>query len=720
MRKKRRMKTMSNIIKIFKRDFKKIFTNSMAIILAVGIAVLPSLYAWFNIYANWDPYGSTGNMMIAVVIEDEGYEYKELTINVGEQIETNLKANDLIDWQFVDRNEALYGIESGKYYAGIEIPKNFSQTFTSILTSEFEQPHITYYANEKKNAIATKITDKVVQTVQTEVNESFVETVVNLMNEVFGIAVNEVDVDRNGLFNNLNTQIGNAIDTIDSVQLTLNSLAEVVSIGRDIGKSVDADDLRDLLENADKTVESTEDVIKITRASVEEITGSVDTLTSDTASTISKAADDLESIGTAATDTAVAELTRAAEVAQAAQTRIETVSQALKTINDNLPTRLALLDNIIENLDKQDSQLQDIVDGINEAIENGEVSTAIKTTAQKMRAVSSAISSISTDYKDNVKPALNENIDSLIELLTNVSNLLDAVDKQSPKVNALVQTLDSSLKAGSNLTDSLNGLLESGKTQLENLSKRLTGLGESEIFNTVLNLTEGNADELGEFIACPVNIETEKVYGIENYGSAMAPFYSTLAFWVGGMFLIAIFKTDVKHKKEIGNVKPYQAYFGRGIIFILFAMVQGLIICLGDLYFLKIQCYHPVKFIIAGVLASMVYSFFLYSLVAAFGDLGKAVGIIMLVLQIGGSGGTFPIDVTPKLFQDINPYLPFTFVIEAMRECVCGTYSNYYWIYLLKLCAYIGVALLVGTLFRFLLKNPVKYMSKRIEKTDIM
>ncbi len=717
---KRRMKTMNNIIRIFRRDFKKIFTNSMAIVLAVGITVLPSLYAWFNIYANWDPYGSTGNMMVAVVIEDIGYTYKEIDINVGERMEENLKANDLIDWQFVDRDEAVSGIESGKYYAGIEIPEGFSKSFTSILTSNFEKPHITYYANEKKNAIATKITDKVVQTIQTEVNESFIETVVGLMSDVLGFAVNEVNVDKLTSFENLSTQIDLAVETIDSVESTLDSLGDVMTAAQSIGDAINSEDVKKLLDDTDSTVTSTEDVIKITTASVSTITDSVDTLISDTADSLSAAADNIEKYGGAATAEGAAELAKAGEIAAKAKEKIDVISSALKTVNDNLPTRLTLLDSITDRLDAQSAELQSTVDSINTALEEGKASSAVTSIASKLRGVATSITSITNDYNDNVKPAIEDSINSLIELLSDISNLMTALESDMPNLNVLVTSLNASMESGSDMITMLDALLDGGKTQLQNLSDKISNLSDSEIFNTIINLTQGNADELGEFIACPVSVETEKIYGIENYGSAMAPFYSTLAFWVGGMFLIAIFKTDVKHKREIGYVKPYEAYFGRGLIYLFFAVFQGLIICLGDLYFLKIQCYHPFKFILAGVLASLVFSFFLYSLVAAFGDVGKAVGIIMLVVQIGGSGGTFPIDVVPKLFRDLNPYLPFTFVIEAMRECVCGTYENYYWIWLLKLLAYVVVALVIGTFLRFLLKNPVKYMSKQIEKTDIM
>ena len=229
---------MKNILKIYKRDLKKIFTNSMAIILAVGIAVLP-LYAWFNIYANWDPYGpaSTGNMKIAVVINDEGYEYKGVEINVGDQIKSNLKGNNVIDWQFVSKERAMNGIKAGDYYAGIEIPKGFSKALTSIMTKNFKQPKITYYANEKKNAIATKITDKVVQTVQTEVNESFVTTVVNLVNKLLGTVIEEGKKDGTNIFQNLQNQIDSAKSAVKSIEKTIDGFEGVMEVAQDLNKT---------------------------------------------------------------------------------------------------------------------------------------------------------------------------------------------------------------------------------------------------------------------------------------------------------------------------------------------------------------------------------------------------------------------------------------------------------------------------------------------------
>ena len=711
---------MKNILAIFRRDLKKICTNSMAIVLAIGIAVLPSLYAWFNIYANWDPYGSTGNMKVAVIIEDEGFRYKDIDINVGQQIETNLKANDVIDWQFVDRDTAVSGIEAGEYYAGIEIPSGFSQSLTSIVTSDFKQPQITYYANEKKNAIATKITDKVVQTVQQEVNESFVETVVNLVNNLLGTVVTEANKEGSGMFATLKTQILSAKDSIAAVEATVDSFAKVMEITQGLNKAVSSEDVKNLLENTDKTIQSTEDVITVTKASVESVTGTIDTATSDTAKKLDEAADRLEKLGNASTEVVVAELTKVAETASAAENALSLASQALRTVNDSLPEPLDVINDVASTLETQAENLGKLSDDIASAIAEGNASKAVASTVSTLHKISSDLTGATETYKSDIKPVIENNINSLVEVLADVSNLINALEGDMPQVNELVKTLNASMESGDDMITALSTLLSSSKQQLDNLYKKLDGLGDSEIVNTILNLTEGNSDELGEFLACPVKIDTQKIYGIETYGSAMAPFYSTLAIWVGAIILVAILKPNVKNKKEIGRVTPFQEYMGRGFTFMFIAIIQGFIICIGDLLFLKIQCYHPVKFVFAGVFASFVFSFFIYSLVAAFGDVGKAIAVIFLVLQIGGSGGTFPIDVTPKLFININPFLPFTFVIEAMRECVCGLYQNNYWLFLLKLSSYIVIGFVLGTLFRFLFKNLIKFFSKRIEETGLM
>lgn len=708
---------MKMIFKIFKRDIKKIFRNSMAIILAIGLAVLPSLYAWFNIYANWDPYGSTGNMQVAVINNDEGAVIKTFTVNVGSQIETNLKANDLIDWQFVSKEEGINGVKAGKYYAAIEIPSGFSNSLTSIMSSEFKQPQIVYYANEKKNAIATKITDKVVQTVQTEVNESFITTIVNLMNQVFGFVLDENDISGGAIFNKISNEINETKASVADLNNSIGTFSDISELLKQLGSSMSSEKVSNLLNSTNDVINDTSDVVKITQTSVSGVVDNIGTLLSGVTSSLDNAAEIVENFSP--DQNSVEVLKTAAQTCTNMATVMDTVCTMLNQLNQSLPNPITAIDDLVKTLTENAVVLRDLGVKLNAAAD-GAYEGTLSDIAASIREVSASLKASMNDYNNTVKPQAEKMVSNLLSTLDSASKMLGLLDDDVPTVDTLIKTLNASLDSGVGLFGSLQSMLKNFENELDNLSEKIDTLSNSEEFNTFLNVMSENADKLGEFIACPVQVETDKIYGIDNYGSAMAPFYSTLAIWVGAVILIAIINTNVKHKKELGApVKPYQEYFGRGLLFIAFAIVQALIVCLGDLYFLGIQCYHPVKFLFAGCFAAVVYAMLIYSLAYTFGDIGKAAVVVLLVIQIGGSGGTFPIDVTPKFFQAINPYLPYTFVINAMRECVCGTYGGDYWLDLLKLSAYILIALLIGLVLKIPFRKPIRFFNKKIEETDV-
>lgn len=707
--------------KIFKRDLKKIFTNSMAIILAVGVAVLPSLYAWINIYANWDPYGSTGNMQVAVIIEDEGCQYKDIYINVGDKIKQNLMANDAIDWQFVDKKTGMDGVMASKYYAAIEVPKDFSRNLASIITPNYSQPKITYYANEKKNAIATKITDKVVETVQTEVNESFVETVVGGAEKALGTVVDEVSESKDkGMFKNLASQLNDAKSTVVAVRKTLSGFENIIKITDELGKSLSSTNMKEILGNADATIKSTEDVVKVTQATVSSITSSVEVVLKEASGTLDETAGAITSLGNSSNEEIKSELGKAYGTISEITSRLDSLVSSMNSIKNSLPTEIPAFDNAIAEIESINAKLKSILTTIDTAIDSDNPKQYAQSIASALRKISKSLTTVTNDYNKNVKPVLQSTVSSLLAVLSDLSNVVAKINTDMPTMKTLASSLNDAMGAGNDMSTALTTLLDNTERDLTKLSNRLTSLSESELMNAVINLTTGSSEDIGKFLACPVVISTDKIYAIENYGSAMAPFYTTLAIWVGSIILVAVFKINVKKKKELGNVNPFQEYVGRGLLFMMFALIQSLIICAGDLWFLRIQCYHPLKFILAGTVAGLVYSLFIYSLVVAFGDMGKAIAVIMLVLQLGGSGGTFPIDVTPSLFRIIYPYTPFTFVINAMRECICGTYSGDYWLDLLKLLAYAVIGIFFGTFVRWLFKNPIKFFNKKLEETGIL
>ena len=186
---------MKNILRIFKYDLKKIHKNVIAMIVIMGITVIPTLYAWFNIAASWDPYGNTGNLKVAVASSDEGYsgELLSVNLNLGDQVLTTLRGNSQLDWTFTSAKKAKEGVKSGKYYAAIVIPKDFSKDMMSIFTSNVTHPEIKYYINEKDNAIAPKVTVKGANAVQQQINDTFVQTVSQTALEAFQLVNNVAD-----------------------------------------------------------------------------------------------------------------------------------------------------------------------------------------------------------------------------------------------------------------------------------------------------------------------------------------------------------------------------------------------------------------------------------------------------------------------------------------------------------------------------------------------
>ena len=207
-----------------------------------------------------------------------------------------------------------------------------------------------------------------------------------------------------------------------------------------------------------------------------------------------------------------------------------------------------------------------------------------------------------------------------------------------------------------------------------------------------------DGDSFGEFMGTPVELSTKSVYPMDNYGSAVTPFYTNLALWVGGFVLIAIYKLEVD-RERLGDVTASQAYLGRWLLFVVVGFLQALIVMIGDLV-LGIQCQRPVLFVLAGLFCSFVYINIIYALAVAFRHIGKAVAVILVIIQIPGAAGLYPIEMMPEFFRRLKPFLPFTYGINAMRGPIGGMYANHYWIDMLSLFWYLPVALFIGLVVR--------------------
>lgn len=590
---------MKNIIKVFLNDCKHIGRNVVALVVVMGLAVLPSLYAWFNILSNWDPYGpeSTSNIKVAVAYDDTGINISGMDINISTNIVEALKTNDTIGWVFTDStDEAIEGVWSGDYYAALIMPEDFSKDMVSFLADNMTHPEIIYYTNQKKNAIAPKITDKAKNAVQQQVNATFIST--------------------------LTEAIMKSADVADNIG----------------GKN-----------KADSTLESGSDsmnnsLIDILIAKFQVINTQVVTF-----------------------DNVLSALSN---IMTTAQTSADTAKGISPDISGTFEGERAILNELNKTIGQ--SSLID--------------SSLFSTISHDIDAVSGYMNSISSIYND-----MGYNIDDF-----------------NKSISQMGESINNTLVMVRNIEDNLN-----------ETTNKLVEFKNSGVYSLLQTAISFNTDELASFISAPVAITTEDLYPITNYGSAMSPFYSVLSIWVGALILVAIIHVKV-HPFDGIKVNSVEAFFGRYITFFLIGQAQALLITLGDLFFIGIQCIHPFKFWFAAAFTSFVFTMITYSLTVAFENVGEAAAVVIMVIQVAGAGGTFPIQCLPAIYQAIYKYLPFTYAMDALRECVGGTYSWYYWKCILALLVYVGICLFIGLVIAKPCRKLNAIVDKSKEKSEIM
>ena len=721
---------MKNIFLIFKNDVMKIHKNVIAMIVIMGITVIPTLYAWFNISASWDPYGNTGELKLAVASDDEGYtgELIAVKINMGDQILSSLHKNKQFNWVFTDSKTAQKGVKSGKYYAAIVIPKDFSQKMMSVFSSNTEHPDLTYYQNEKENAIAPIITGKGATAVQKQINETFIETVAQTALDAFQIvssAAQEAGDD---------SMVDHLIDNLNQMGTDLGSVAGTVQSLSDMTDSA--------ITMLNTTTEFLQESGSGTKSSVSSLENSdlssLTSLVSGTSKTISDALTQNASFYTAVSDAVDKALDSYNSDAQAASNALTSVSSRVQTVIDEY-TKLSDALTAIANEHPELTILNDAVASINQKIQLAiDRQTAIR---DKINAAAEALPTATAnaaELKSELDTLITQATSSVTEVKTtyenNVKGNLDSLsanlDSTTGSISSMLGDLDKSIQNIAGVTgstsDGLTGLqktLSNSAELLNEASGKLTSLAatlsseDSKDLSAVTNLLSEDPETIASFLSSPVKLDEKKIYPIENYGSAMTPFYSTLAIWVGAVVMAAMLKVTVADstKKKLFHPKEYQLYIGRILLLIIIGFMQSALICLGDLFFLGIQCKHPVMFILTGMFTSFVYVNLIYALTASFGDIGKAIAVVLMVMQVAGSGGTFPIQCAPKFFQVVYPLLPFTHSMNAMRECIAGFYGTTYATELSKLAIFLAPSLLLGLLLR---KPIIKMNDAFMEKLE--
>ena len=712
---------MKTIKKIFFTDVKNLAKNLFALIIAIGVCFLPALYAWFNIYANWDPYGNTGNLQLAAVNLDQGYtdengEFK----NTGEDIMDELAGNDKVDWQFVDSaDEAIEGVESGKYYAALVVQNNFTYNMYNMFVNTTEEPTLIFYQNQKKNPVANKISDTIVTTVQSNINEEFVKVMTKTIFE----DVNDMydDIEEEGGVDAFIDKLDNLNNNLIDYQKTIDDVIK--------GNAV----LSSNIANATDDVEDLESRTKNSAGSLSEAGGSLQ----QSQNTLNAYKDQMNlTIDTMLTmlNTMENQLKQAqlsGDIDQMADVCEQTLKDT-KQLNKDITAISQSIANENNNQDVVDTlqQLSDAVDALQKILEKANIDGKYDNVSQQIKDAEAAmisdidkaianITSTRNTINNQLVPQLNTCVDNLEDVIGNASTIMNNMSGVLNSMGSVFGSLQTTLSTS-------DKSLEKTKEALSKISDKLTkaidkarSVQEDERVEALVDTLTGDPDMYGEFFSEPVEIESVAVYPIENYGSAVAPFYTVLSVWVGVIIMAAIIKVKVT-KSKYPDATPTQLFFGRSLFFIAMGQVQTLITVLGDLFILKIQCVHPFLFWVVGALTSLTFTLLIYALVYSFGDVGKAIAVVVLVLQIAGSSGTYPIELLPEFFQKVYIFFPFPYAINAMRECICGLYEADIVIYLLKLLTFLVVGLVVGLWIRIPFEGLNHYMEERMEDTEMM
>ena len=381
---------------------------------------------------------------------------------------------------------------------------------------------------------------------------------------------------------------------------------------------------------------------------------------------------------------------------------------------------------LAENTDAISSMLGSLVTLI-DATQDASVNTDSVT--DKLRSalndmdVASEIAAIASALPDGeLKTALNEICDNLNLAKSSASDALNSLDNAGDKLASATDGTKSSIKSLRSTLDRTTKQVNATRGQLLDLADRLEAALESGDMETLRKILGEDAGTISAFITEPVGLEEHEVYPITNYGSAMAPFYTSLALWVGGTIMVSMMLVELneERKRKLRNLKYYQEYIGRYVLFLIIGTLQALLICGGDIGYLGIQCEHPFKFVFAGVVASIVFVNLAYTLTASFGNIGKAICVILLVIQVAGSGGTFPIEMLPGVFSKIYPFLPFAHSMTAMREAIAGTYGNVYWKELGILQIYLAFSLVLGLVLRLPVVRLSRAFQEKLEDVKIM
>lgn len=712
---------------MIKGEWKSLFKNKTLLVVLIAIMAIPTIYTTLFLGSMWDPYGKLGNLPVAVVNEDKSVIYNDKTLSVGEDLIEKLKDDDSLAFNFVDNITAKRGLENGTYYMVITIPENFSQNASTVLDENPKKMELQYAINPGTNYIASKMSEtavtKIKDSIAEKVTKVYTQSVFDNIEDI-GSGMKEA-ADGSAELKDGVTQVMEGVNSYaDGVSKAADGLKKLAGNSDSLNKGVidlssgvsalksGSTTLKDGLETMSQSIGSTlpeEEDIKALEEGIDTYAGGINQLNtalkdmsvSDSTGITSA----LTSIGTNTKEAAgsVQAIGGALAVLQTANLNQEQLL-ALKTIADsaaslgtNLGTIGTQTQNVANNLTAMSAGLSKLED-LKAAIKNLSDNSALVLGGGK-----TAIDSL---YKglNTVKVTLDETVIPGAETLSNgLDRVADGVDGQSGLKSGVKAYTDGVSKIGTGvltLKDKSKDLKE-GIKKLEDGSAELSDKlkdGADEISDTTL--TEASKD----MFSSPVEAEGTKITMVENNGHAMAAYMMSVALWVACIaFSIMYPLTEYE-----GELKSGTAWWAsKASVLFPIAIGQALIM----LFLLnKINGFNPQdagKTVFVACLASLAFMSIMYFFNVCFGKIGSFVMLIFMVVQLAGSAGTYPIELSESFVGKIHKYLPFSYTVEAFRNTISGAGYIYHAVVMLS------VIFVVFTVFTIMV---FQFRAKRIKK----
>ena len=734
---------MKAVWEIFRADLSRAHRSVISMVVVLGLVVLPSFFAWFNISASWDPFANTKNLRIAIANTDKGYKSDliPLEVNIGNRVVSALRTNEQFNWVIDSEEQAIEKTRSGEYYAAVVIPPDFSKEMLTFFSSDAHSTPLTYYINEKKNGLAPKIAGQGAERVSSQINQVFARTVAEIAVDTASSLSDSLSDPTNvrGI-QALNSRLESTSQRLNAAATSADAYAGLIASSVQLVDSTQtmiasASKIRDPLESAANNASASVDQISAGASRAASALSSAVSASAQSLEALSASIDDVYSRGGSSVTSAVATLRSQASSVGNQATQYLHVKETLA----NLPGT-PISQDVLDRLQASADRLSALQNAINKLADDMEKNAAdAGSNHQDVKSLvgqaQSAISSLKSDVDSTLRPQLERLSGTINSATSSMENLRAQLSAASSSVNDGSNGVREGLSKLQSTFSGIGTQLREASQKIADIHNKLNDALESGNLAKVRTIIGSDPQALAVALAAPVGVTTIPVYPVDNFGSQMAPFYTALALWVGSVLMIITIRSDVTTENVVEGLDSshpavgyfkrhhlglWEGFLGRYLIFGLIALTQATILSLGLLFFVKIQHVHPWLFMCTAWAIALVFSFLLYTFIATFGNAGKALGVLFLVLQISASGGAFPLDILPSFFRAISPYLPATHGITALRASIAGYSGSEYFDAMLLLGAFALFAAVLGLGLRPFLIKKNRLLVEKLESTKLM